>query len=431
MDFELLKEKGGKNEVKLNIKLTKKKKNYQNQNGITLIALVVTIVVLLILAGVSLNALFGNNGIIKRAQDAQNKMDEATQNDLDAINGLNEWIDGESTGGDTGEALDIIDRYVLGEDKKGISYTTIVDMDTWIFTNNEIISNAENSLKTLSMAMDLFKSELEVAFEYSNRQYIMAIDGNTGITKAVKKYELKTYEPKKIYDGSIKLKDDGTSVKDLGELKLTKKYKIVYTENGETKEYITTSGNYGALLTPGLTLLNKFSFSIRSDDVYFLLYSQSKGRNIEIKQIYEIGEAENFVEENGFMAYFLGDEWGIMQTPIGSYTVPSTVKGKQITAVYLDYMSGNAIFTQPFKVYSLVDKIWGPNVKILTSDISFIFTNYDWDPIYETELDLSECGDDIQIPTDFAEKYPGLTIYVSSAVKENYQEIENIKVKEQ
>ena len=431
MDFELLKEKVGKNEVKLNIKLTKKKKNYQNQNGITLIALVVTIVVLLILAGVSLNALFGNNGIIKRAQDAQNKMDEATQNDLDAINGLNEWIDGESTGGDTGEALDIIERYVLGEDKKGISYTTIVDMDTWIFTNNEIISNAENSLKTLSMAMDLFKSELEVAFEYSNRQYIMAIDGNTGITKAVKKYELKTYEPKKIYDGSIKLKDDGTSVKDLGELKLTKKYKIVYTENGETKEYITTSGNYGALLTPGLTLLNKFSFSIRSDDVYFLLYSQSKGRNIEIKQIYEIGEAENFVEENGFMAYFLGDEWGIMQTPIGSYTVPSTVKGKQITAVYLDYMSGNAIFTQPFKVYSLVDKIWGPNVKILTSDISFIFTNYDWDPIYETELDLSECGDDIQIPTDFAEKYPGLTIYVSSAVKENYQEIENIKVKEQ
>ena len=431
MDFELLKEKGGKNEVKLNIKLTKKKKNYQNQNGITLIALVVTIVVLLILAGVSLNALFGNNGIIKRAQDAQNKMDEATQNDLDAINGLNEWIDGESTGGDTGEALDIIERYVLGEDKKGISYTTIVDMDTWIFTNNEIISNAENSLKTLSMAMDIFKSELEVAFEYSNRQYIMAIDGNTGITKAVKKYELKTYEPKKIYDGSIKLKDDGTSVKDLGELKLTKKYKIVYTENGETKEYITTSGNYGAFLTPGLTLLNKFSFSIRSDDVHFLLYSQSKGRNIEIKQIYEIGEAENFVEENGFMAYFLGDEWGIMQTPIGSYTVPSTVKGKQITAVYLDYMSGNAIFTQPFKVYSLVDKIWSPNVKILTSDISFIFTNYDWAPIDEKELDLSECGDDIQIPTDFAEKYPGLTIYVSSAVKENYQEIENIKVKEQ
>lgn len=430
MDFKLLKEKGGKNEVQLNIKLTKEKRNCKNQNGVTLIALVVTIVVLLILAGVSINALFGNSGIIQKAKDVQNKMDQAMQNDLDAINGLNEWINGESTGGETGEVLDIIERYVLGEDKKGISYTTIVDIDTWIFTNNEIISDAENSLKTLSMAMDIVKSEFEVAFEYGNRQYIMAIDGNTGITKAVKKYELKTYEPKKIFDGSIKLKDNGTSVKDLGELKLTKKYKIVYTENGETKEYITTSGDYGAFGVPGLTLLNKFSFLIRSDDVYFFVYSEAKGRNIEIKQIYEIGEAENFVEENGFMAYFQGDEWGIMQTPIGSYTVPSTVKGKQITAVYLDYMSGNAIFTQPFKVFYLVDPIWSPNVKITTSDISFIFTNYDWGDIYAKELDLSECGDDIQIPTDFARKYPGLTIYVSSAVKGNYQEIENIKVKE-
>ena len=64
----------------------------------------VTIVVLLILAGVSLNAIFSENGIIKRAQDAQNKMDQATQNDLDSINELNNWIDGKingSSGGNT------------------------------------------------------------------------------------------------------------------------------------------------------------------------------------------------------------------------------------------------------------------------------------------------------------------------------------------
>ena len=64
----------------------------------------VTIVVLLILAGVSINAIFSENGIIKRAQDAQNKMDQATQNDLDSINELNNWIDGKTngtTGGNT------------------------------------------------------------------------------------------------------------------------------------------------------------------------------------------------------------------------------------------------------------------------------------------------------------------------------------------
>ena len=80
----------------------KNKRNYLKENGITLIALVVTIVVLLILAGVSLNAIFSENGIIKRAQDAQNKMDQATQNDLDSINELNNWIDGKINGNSGG-----------------------------------------------------------------------------------------------------------------------------------------------------------------------------------------------------------------------------------------------------------------------------------------------------------------------------------------
>ena len=94
------------NKISKEIRINKKsaRRNYLNQTGITLIALVVTIVVLLILAGVSLNAIFSENGIIKRAQDAQNKMDQATQNDLDSINELNNWIDGKingTTGGGT------------------------------------------------------------------------------------------------------------------------------------------------------------------------------------------------------------------------------------------------------------------------------------------------------------------------------------------
>ena len=51
--------------------INKIKRSYLKQRGITLIALVVTIVVLLILAGVSINALFGNNGIISRAKDTK------------------------------------------------------------------------------------------------------------------------------------------------------------------------------------------------------------------------------------------------------------------------------------------------------------------------------------------------------------------------
>ena len=82
------------NKISKDIKINKKsaKRNYSNQTGITLIALVVTIVVLLILAGVSINTLFGDNGIIKKAQDAQNRMNNAQESDLNALNELDEFI---------------------------------------------------------------------------------------------------------------------------------------------------------------------------------------------------------------------------------------------------------------------------------------------------------------------------------------------------
>ena len=82
----------------------KQKRNYLKEKGITLIALVVTIVVLLILAGVSVNALFSDSGIIKKAQDAQNKMDKATENEQKEIGELTNWIDNQvngTTGGNT------------------------------------------------------------------------------------------------------------------------------------------------------------------------------------------------------------------------------------------------------------------------------------------------------------------------------------------
>ena len=58
------------------------------QKCITLVALVVTIVVLLILAGVSINLVLGDNGIVKKAQEAKRKSGEASQNDLTSMNEL-------------------------------------------------------------------------------------------------------------------------------------------------------------------------------------------------------------------------------------------------------------------------------------------------------------------------------------------------------
>ena len=46
-------------------------------NGITLIALVITIIVLLILAGVTIATLMGDNGILTKANDAKRETEIA------------------------------------------------------------------------------------------------------------------------------------------------------------------------------------------------------------------------------------------------------------------------------------------------------------------------------------------------------------------
>ena len=52
-------------------------KKTRNQNAITLIALVITIIVLLILAGISLNLVMGEGGILNRATNARKTTDIA------------------------------------------------------------------------------------------------------------------------------------------------------------------------------------------------------------------------------------------------------------------------------------------------------------------------------------------------------------------
>ena len=75
------------------IKTKEEKFMLGDKKGITLVALVVTIVVLLILAGVSINLVLGNNGIIAKAKDAETKSAEASQNDLKEMSNLEDEMD--------------------------------------------------------------------------------------------------------------------------------------------------------------------------------------------------------------------------------------------------------------------------------------------------------------------------------------------------
>ena len=60
-------------------------KNFRKNQGITLIALVITVIVLLILAGVSIATLTGDNGLLSKAQQAKEETEKASDRDKIAM----------------------------------------------------------------------------------------------------------------------------------------------------------------------------------------------------------------------------------------------------------------------------------------------------------------------------------------------------------
>lgn len=85
----------------------------RNERGITLVALVVTIVVLLILAGVTITYALSNNGIFTKAQEAGMVSEQATIRD--AVSSaqaecMMEYYDASKT--TKTEAKDLISKYV-------------------------------------------------------------------------------------------------------------------------------------------------------------------------------------------------------------------------------------------------------------------------------------------------------------------------------
>ncbi len=78
-----------------------KRLNLKSSKGITLIALVITIVVLLILAGVTIMMLFGENGIIAKAEKAKEETNQKTESDQEKFKNLtdkmNSILDGSSS----------------------------------------------------------------------------------------------------------------------------------------------------------------------------------------------------------------------------------------------------------------------------------------------------------------------------------------------
>ena len=66
--------------------------NLKSNKAITLMALIITIILLLILAGVSLSMVLGDNGLINKTQASVNKYQESYINEQKVLNIMEEYL---------------------------------------------------------------------------------------------------------------------------------------------------------------------------------------------------------------------------------------------------------------------------------------------------------------------------------------------------
>ena len=148
---------------------TKKK----NARGITLIALVITIIVLLILAGVTINALSGENGILKRATQAKSKTGRAN-----ALEQINLAIITART-----EKLGQVDKTVLRDEitKAGLTVKTDGDDLPWEVVSDKYIFriNEDYTVEEIS-GIGLSKKELKLFNGQSETITATLTEGVTG-----------------------------------------------------------------------------------------------------------------------------------------------------------------------------------------------------------------------------------------------------------
>ena len=158
----------------------------KNNKGITLVALVVTIVVLLILAGVSINLVLGNNGIIAKAKDAQRESAEASQNDLKGMNGLIEQMESTLNGsGNGGKTEPETVPYLPSDD---FHYDTSTSVDTGLVikdaSGNEyvwvVVPRTTAVYKTTGLGKTTFTDADYTSIENDLKEYTKTYRNGTG-----------------------------------------------------------------------------------------------------------------------------------------------------------------------------------------------------------------------------------------------------------
>ena len=171
----------------------------KSKKAITLVALVVTIVVLILLAGVSINLVIGNNGIMQKALKAKKDMEQAAKEEQEGLSALEERLNSLNTANApvilTG--MTPIKFTMPTEDKMGETVETTADDADWysygVKAEEKKWANAKTQdgsmwvwIPRFAYRVDNDKKIIDVVFLQSNSDEYYDENGNLQTAKRQK-----------------------------------------------------------------------------------------------------------------------------------------------------------------------------------------------------------------------------------------------------
>ena len=253
------------------------------QKGITLIALVVTIVVLIILATVSILAVFGDNGIIARAQTAKDthekgKADETNTLD-DYASYIGNYLDGK--GGSSGGGSDTPTKPAEGITATVEGKTVTITKDNVATYLGKVVTNYVPTAKRVAVGTNTYT----VSNNY--RLYYVDFDGKYGEKNGVylkadctnKGYQLPIADTTASTADNVKIKALNPSLYKDGATSPT-----ASQVNMKAVTFLTNTNNWNSLKT-GASIADKVNYVVGAPSVEMMFDSYNTKYGLKDKAI--------------------------------------------------------------------------------------------------------------------------------------------------
>ena len=258
-------------------------KNIVNRrnSGITLIALVVTIVVLIILATVTINTVLGDNGIISRAQKARDSYSNSQKSEDEQMavlaNEMAEYDEGESSGG----GIDTPTKPVEGITATVEGKTVTITKDNVGTYLGKVVTNYVPTKNSVTIGSTVY----EVSTQY--RLYYVDFDGKYGEKNGVylkadctnKNYALPITDTTASTADNVKIKALNPSLYKDGATSPT-----ASNENMKAVTFLTNTSNWDSLKT-GASIEDKVNYVVGAPSVEMMMDSYNTKYGLKDKAI--------------------------------------------------------------------------------------------------------------------------------------------------